>query len=182
MKLINNYIIKVIILIFCLLFSLEILVCYFIYRNSKNIYKKIFDETLEKSKNKAKESMETMTKFIQNLLMNYITKLKLINKHIYLYNRKIDSKNENIINKNSRLFKNKNLRDKIIEAKTNMIYEKKFFQDLFNKTTEKFDYIEYYNKKYNHETDNSILINKLSKEHEELNYISYYNHFMINMI
>ena len=177
MKLINNYIIKVIILIFCLLFSLEIFVCYFIYRNSKNIYKKIFDETLEKSKNKAKESMETMTKFIQNLLMNYITKLKLINKHIYLYNRKIDSKNENIINKNSKLFKNKNLRNKIIEAKTNMIYENKFFQDLFNKTTEKFDYIEYYNKKYNHETDNSILINKLSKEHEELNYISYYNHF-----
>ena len=177
MKLINNYIIKVIILIFCLLFSLEIFVCYFIYRNSKNIYKKIFDETLEKSKNKAKESMETMTKFIQNLLMNYITKLKLINKHIYLYKRKADSKNENIINKNSKLFKNKNLRDKIIEAKIDMIYANKDFQDLFNETTEKFDYVEYYNKKYENEIDNNILINKLSKKHEELNYISYYNHF-----
>ena len=122
MKLINNYILKVIILIFCLLLSLEIFVCFFIYKKSKNIYKELFDETLEKSKNKANESMETLTKFIQNLLMSYITKLKLINRHIYLYRGKRDSKN--IINKNSKIFKNKNLKEKIIEAKTDKIYEK----------------------------------------------------------
>ena len=58
-----------------------------------------------------------------------------------------------------------------------MIYANKDFQDLFNETTEKFDYVEYYNKKYENEIDNNILINKLSKKHEELNYISYYNHF-----
>jgi len=176
MKIIQDYTIKVIILIFCLVLSLEICICIFIYINSKNIYKEIFDDTLEKSAKKAKESMETVTKFIQNLLMIYITKLKLINKHIYLYNRNFYLDNENTINKNSKISKNKNLQNKIIEANTDSIHENKVFQNLFNETKEKFEYIEYYNKIYENITDKNILLNKLSKEHEELNYISYYNY------
>ena len=175
MKIIKEYIIKVIIIIFFFVFSLEICVCVFIYRNSKSIYKKLFDDTLEKSGAKAHESMRTINKFISNLLMTYITKLKLISKHLLLYNGKSDSNNENIINKNSKLFKNKNIYEKILEAKTDVINEKNFFKDIFNKTSEKFDYIEYYMRKYGNETDNRILLNKLLKEHAELNYISYHN-------
>ena len=160
MKIIQNYTIKGIILIFCSVLALEICVC---NRNSTKIYKKLFDETLEKSSEKAKESMETVTKFVKNLLMSYMTKLKLINKHIYLYNRNTYLKNKNKINKNSTLFKNKNLKDKIIEAKTESIYAKKAFQKLFNETTKKFEYDEYYNKIYENITDNSLLLNKLLK-------------------
>ena len=119
--------------------------------------------------------MRTINKFISNLLMTYITKLKLISKHLLLYNGKSDSNNENIINKNSKLFKNKNINEKILEAKTDVINERNFFKDIFNKTSEKFDYIEYYMRKYGNETDNRILLNKLLKEHAELNYISYHN-------
>ena len=108
--------------------------------------------------------------------MSYITKLKLINKHIYLYNRNTYFTNKNTVNQNSAIFKNKNLEDKIIEAKTESIYAKKAFQQFFNETTEKFEYVEYYNKIYENITDNSLLLNKLLKEHEELNYISYYNY------
>ena len=175
MKIIQNYTIKVIILIFCSVLALEICVCIFIYRNSTKIYKNLFDETLEKSSEKAKESMETVTKFVKNKIMSYITKLKLINKHIYLYNRNTYFTNKNTVNQNSAIFKNKNLEDKIIEAKTESIYAKKAFQKFFNETTEKFEYVEYYNKIYENITDNSLLLNKLLKEHEELNYISYYN-------
>ena len=100
MELIKNYTIKVIIFIFSLVLFLEIFASFFINRNWISIYKTIFDDTLEKSAAKGKESIEAMTKFIRNLLMNYMTKLKLISKHNYLYNGKTDSKSENIINKN----------------------------------------------------------------------------------
>ena len=63
----------------------------------------------------------------------------------------------------------------MVEAKTNEIKDKKPFKDVCNNATEKFDYVEYYIKKYGKDCKN-ILLNKLSREHDELNYISYYNY------
>ena len=64
----------------------------------------------------------------------------------------------------------------MVEAKTNQIKNKKPFKDVFNNTTEKFDYIAYYMEKYGKDIDQNLLLNKLSREHDELNYISYYNY------
>jgi hypothetical protein len=100
-----------------------------------------------------------------------MTKLKLISKHIFLFNGNVNSINDNSINKNSKIFKNNNLVDKIIEAKTEAILEKPIFKEFFNETTGKFDYVENYIKKY----ENQINKNKLIGEHNELNYISYKN-------
>ena len=177
MKLIQNYSIKLIIFILFLVSILEICVFFFIYRNSKNIYNKLFDDTLDKSAKKAKESFESINHFVRNLFMNYMTKFKLISKHAFLYSGKEDSKEKNIINKNSKIFNKKNLYDKIIEAKTEVIYQKEAFQGLFNETTEKFYYIDNYIKKYGKDADKNILMNKLLREHDELNYISYHNIF-----
>ena len=173
MKLIKEYTTKVLIIIFSLSLSLEICVFIFIYRNSKNIYTKLFNDTLEKAADKSKESIEMINNFTGNLFMNYMTKLKLISKHTLLYNGNTNS--ENIINMNSKIFSNKNLRDKIIKAKKDEIYKKKGFQDIFNQTTQKFDYIESYMQKYKNVTDKNILLNKLLREHDELNYTSYHN-------
>ena len=50
----------------------------------------MFDNTLEKSANKTKETMEMINSFISNLLINYMTKLKLISKHtFFLMEKKI---------------------------------------------------------------------------------------------
>ena len=177
MKLIQNYSIKLIIFILFLVSILEICVFFFIYRNSKNIYNKLFDDTLDKSAKKAKESFESINHFVRNLFMSYMTKFKLISKHAFLYSGKEDSKEKNIINKNSKIFNKKNLYDKIIEAKTEVIYQKEVFQGLFNETTEKFDYIDNYMKKYGKDVDKNTLMNKLLREHDELNYISYHDIF-----
>ena len=171
MKLINEYTTKVLILIFCLVISLEICVFFFIYKNSQSIYKKIYKDTLEKSAKKGKETMEMINHFMRNLFMYYMTKLKLISKHIFLFNGNVNSINDNSINKNSKIFKKNNLVDKIIEAKTEAILEKPIFKEFFNETTGKFDYVENYIKKY----ENQINKNKLIGEHDELNYISYKN-------
>ena len=172
MKLIKEYITKVLIIIFFLSLSLEICVFIFIYRNSKNIYTKLFNDTLDKAAKKSKESIEMINNFTGNLFMNYMNKLKLISKHTLLYNGNVN--NDNIINMNSKIFSNKNLLDKIIRAKKDEIYKKQEFQDLFNETTEKFEYIQSYMEKYKNVTNN-LLLNKLLREHDELNYISYHN-------
>ena len=176
MELSKEYTFKYVLVIFCLGIALEICVSFFLYNNSQNIFNEIFDNTLEKSAEKTKETMEKMNSFIKNLMMFYMTKLKLISKHTFLFNGKYNSKNENIINRNSKIFKNKNLREKIIKAKTDVIKNKGSFKDVFNNGTEKFDYIEYYMNKYGKDIDKNILLNKLSKEHDELNYISYHNY------
>ena len=162
MKLINEYTTKVLILIFCLVISLEICVFFFIYKNSQSIYKKTYKDTLEKSAKKGKETMEMINHFMRNLFMYYMTKLKLISKHIFLFNGNVNSINDNSINKNSKIFKKNNLVDKIIEAKTEAILEKRTFKEYFNETTGKFDYVENYIKKYGTEMDK----NKLIREHD----------------
>ena len=164
MKLIKEYTIKVLIIIFILVFALEISISLLIYKNSNNIYKKLFDNTLEKSAQKAKESMESLHQFISNLLMNYVSKLKIILKHFLQYNEK------------PKFFENFKSNYKIINANTDKILEKNVFNDIYNETTGKFEYIDYYIKKYEKENDRNILLKKLLKEHDELNYIGYYNY------
>ena len=175
MKLIKEYSTKVLIFIFFLVCSSEICVFFFIHHNSKNIYNKLFDDTLNNSAKKSKETLKSLLHFTKNLFMNYMTKLKLISKHIVLYNEKRDSNKSQIINKNSKIFNKINLENKIIEAKTEVIKHKKIFKDLFNETTNKFDYSDNYMKKYGKDVDKNILMNKLLREHDELNYISYHN-------
>ena len=175
MELIKEYTTKILTIIFLLLIALEISIFIYINKDSKNSYNKIFNNTLEKSAEKAKETIDMMNNFTRNLFMNYITKLKLITKQIILYNGKKESNNKSAINKNSKIFNNINLKEKILEAKADVINNKKAFQDIYNKTTEKFEYINYYIKKYGKDIDKFILLNKLLKECDELNYISYHN-------
>ena len=170
MKLINEYTTKVLIHILFLVISFEICVFFFIYKNSQSIYKKIYNDTLEKSAKKGKETMEMINHFMRNLFMYYMTKLKLISKHIFLFNGNMYSMDNNSVNKNSKIFKNKNLTGKIIEANTDAI-AKRNFKEFFYETTGKFDYVDNYIKKYGNQMDK----NKLMREHYELNYINYYN-------
>ena len=175
MKLIREYTTKVIILIICFVILLELFVCFYIYRTSYNIFEIYITDTLEKTKKKTTEFTQTINKFVVNLLMNYITKLKLIAKSNALFNGKIKSKEKESINKNSKFFSNNNLRKRILKADVNEIYNINSFKKLFNKKTEKFDYIGYYLEKFLNERDNDNILKYFQKEENELNYISYYN-------
>jgi len=73
--------------------------------------------------------------------MNYITKLKLITRYIQLFIGKNNSNCDEIINKNSKIFLNKNLGYKIIPAITEEINKIKVFNKIFNSQTNKFYYL-----------------------------------------
>ena len=175
MKLIDEYAFKVLIFMICLVLLLEGLIFGFMYYSSNEIYEKTLSDALERSKKKSTELAEHINIYSTNLLMNYITKLKLVAKHTLMFNGKINTNNEIIINKNSKIFLNKDLRKKILETNTNEINKQKIFHKIFNPNNQQFDYIGYYKEKYSNESDNNKLLKIFQKEHEELNYISYYN-------
>ena len=119
--------------------------------------------------------------------MKYITELKLIARHIVLYDGINNTNDKNNINYNSGVFMNNNKHKKIIEANlTNLLYTMDFFK-IYKHTgqllengypkdisTISLNYKNYYEQIFENVKDNSILLNKLLKEHDELNYIGYH--------
>lgn len=175
MKLIKEYTYKLIISIVILVILLEAIIFSFVYKASYKTYKKTVSDTLERSKQKTTELSEEINNYVINLLMNYITKLNLISKHTQLFNGKSGANSQIKINKNSKFFLSNNLKDKILEAKTEEINKHKVFNKVYNTETQQFDYVEYLNQKFLNENDNSKILNIIQKEHDELNYLSYYN-------
>ena len=118
MKLTNEFTFKIILILLSFIILLEIVVFGFIYYKSIQIFEKTVSDTLDRTKQKTTELAEYMNKFITNLLMNYITKLKLITRYIHLFIGKNNSKSDGVINKNSKVFLNKDLGYRIIPAIT----------------------------------------------------------------
>ena len=127
MKLEKEFTFKMILFLISFIILLEIVVFGFIYYKSIQIYEKTVSDTLERTKQKTKELAEYINKFITNLLMNYITKLKLITRYNHLFIGKNNSNVDEIINKNSKIFLNKDLRYRIIPAITEEINKIKVF-------------------------------------------------------
>ena len=175
MKLIKEYTYKLIISMVILVIFLEAIIFFFVYNASYKTFNKTVSDTLERSKQKTTELSEEINNYVINLLMNYITKLNLISKHSQLFNGKNGANSEIKINKNSKIFLSNNLKDKILEAKTEEINKHKVFNKVYNTETQQFDYVEYLNQKFLNENDNSKILNIIQKEHDELNYLSYYN-------
>ena len=176
MKLTQEYTITVIIFIISFVLLLEGSTFLFIRIYSEKILEKTISDSLEVSKQKTTEMGEHITTYINNLFMNHLSKLKLIRKHIYVFNRNDNLNGKTIFNKNSNIFlNNKDLKNKILLADTEEIYKQKPFQKLFNNITQKFDYVEYYKEEFSNESDSNKILNKFKNEYKELNYVSYYN-------
>ena len=171
MKLANEFSFKIISFLICFIILLEIVVFAFIYYKSIQIYEKTVSDTLERTKHKTIELAESVNIFVTNLLMNYITKLKLIARYSIFFIGKNKSKPDEVINKNSKIFLNKDLGYRIIPAITEEINK----IGVFNSETNKFDYLGHYLEKFGNENNHSKIMNIIQKEHDELNYISYYS-------
>ena len=172
MNLIQEFSVKIIIFTFCLAFALEGSVLLFILLTSKDILNKVYDQTITNTENKTLEFTNSIKTLSKNLFMKTVNDLKLISRNIYLYNSP-----EKTLNKNSKIFSNNKEHKKIISANTEEIINiNDRFKDIFNNNTGRFDYLEYYINLYGNETNNSYLLNKLLKEHDELNHINYINY------
>ena len=187
MKIIHEYTRKLIIMILCLMIIFEACFLSYIQFTSEKIFNKVYSETLNKTEQKTIEITRNTKYFTINLLMNYITELKLIARHILLYKGMNNTNNKNHINYNSKIFPNNNNNKKIIEANLiNLLYTTDFIK-IYKYTgqllengypkdisTISLNYINYYEQVFENIKDNSILLNRLLKEHNELNYIGYH--------
>ena len=175
MNLIQEYSIKVIIFTFCLAFALEAAIVIFLFLTSKSTLNQTYDETIQRSENKAIEFTKSVKSFISFSLMKYITDLKLIARNTYIYNSKDNTSNTNLFNMNSKVISN-NERYKIIAENQKELINKTFFNKIYNNSTDKLDYFNYYSNLFGNETNNNLILNKILREHEELNYINYINY------
>ena len=96
MKIIREYSNQVIIMIIFFTIVLESCFLGYIYKTSNIIYKETYNETLKKTEQKTIEITRNTKIFITNLLMRYITELKLIARHIFLYKGMNDTNKKNI--------------------------------------------------------------------------------------
>ena len=120
MNLIQEYSIKVIIFTFCLAFALEAAIVIFLFLTSKSTLNQTYDETIQRSENKAIEFTKSVKSFISFSLMKYITDLKLIARNTYIYNSK-DSSNRDLFNMNSRVISNNEKYKIISESQEELI-------------------------------------------------------------
>ncbi len=175
MKLIQEYTIKVIILIFAFLFIMESWILANVLIRSRSIYNKAYEGTLTKSKNKSIEITKKFGDLARRLILRYVTDLKLICKHALLLNGKNVYNSLNTINRESNFVNINDKQKEIIIAKTENLLEKEYMKKFYNKNGN-FDYILNYEEEFKNISDiNKIINNLLSNSHPELNALSYYS-------
>lgn len=84
MKLIQEYIIKIVILIVVSIVAIEGIITYLLVNRAKIIFDATYSETIEKSEAKSIEITKKIEEYATNLLTRYMTDLKLICKHSQL--------------------------------------------------------------------------------------------------
>ena len=174
MKLIQEYSVKVIIFTFCLAILLEAIVLIFILLTSRNLLNKTYDENIQRTINKTEEFTISINTIINNLLMDSIRDLKLISRNIYIYTQQ-NSSIPNSLNLNSKIFSNKQTNKTIISENLTEIMKRDLFKKILNSSTNRIDYLTYYNKKFGNISDNNFILNELLRKHDELNYINFIN-------
>ena len=174
MKLFQEYIIKIVILIIVAVVFIESFITYLLVIRARLIYNYVYSETMEKSEEKSIEITKKIEEYTTNLLTRYMTDLKLICKHAQLLNGKKGSSDEDVIDKDSDILKNSS--KKILIATVENLLESEDVKKCYSNTSLSFDYIKCYEREFeNKYSKNHILNIFFSDQHNELNSISYYN-------
>ena len=174
MKLIQEYIIKIVILCIVAVVVIEGFITYLLTMRAQLIFDSIYNETMEKTEEKAEEITQKIEEYATNLLTRYMTDLKLICKHALLLNGKPDSTDDDVIAQDSDILKNSN--KQIIEATLEKLKNNSDIKNIFTNDFS-YDYISKYEDEFNNCTDKNYILNTLfSDSHNELNYIGYYNY------
>ena len=177
MKIIQEYIIKIVILCIVSVVVIESFITYLLVFRAKLIYNAVYDETMEKTEEKSMEITKKIEEYATNLLTKYMTDLKLICKHALLLNGK-NNYDDDIINRESDIFYNNN--KKILLATEEELNKKEYIKKYYSER-DIYDYIIYYEKEFDFKFDKNFLLKQLSESHEELDSISYYNYIDNNL-
>ena len=160
MKLIREFIIKEIILLFVALLIIESFIIYILHKRAKIIYDDTYNETMDKIENKTIEVAQKFDEFTKNYISKYLADLKLISMHSILFN----------INGTD---------DAILDNEYEIAISDESLQESFPKFDMEKDnpYVDAYEKEFKDIYDRNIILNILfnNTEHPELNNIAYHN-------
>ena len=175
MKIVQEYIIKVVVLMIVAIVVMESFISFLLAKRAKVIYKAVYQETILKSEKKSIEITKKLEEYSTNLLTRYMIDLKLICKHAQLLNGKKDYDESEVINEDSDILKNS--KKKIFKATLEELNQTEEIKNFYSSKSKSYDYIEKYEEEFRNITfKNSILNRFFSNKHEELNSISYYNY------
>ena len=172
MKIIQEYIIKIVILCIVSVVVIESFITYLLVIRAKIVYNSVYNETMNKTEEKSIEITKKIEEYATNLLTRYMTDLKLICKHALLLNGKENSTDEDVINENSDILKNNNYT--ILISKEEELNKTEYIQQYYSDKNV-YDYVYYYEKELGLNKNKNFLLKNLSDSHEELNSIGYYN-------
>ena len=177
MKLIQEYIIKIVILCVVAVIVIEGFIAFLLVIRARIIFDSIYKETMEKTEQKAIEITQKIEEYATNLLTRYMTDLKLIGKHALLLNGNQNSTDDDVIDENSDILKNGKNNKRIVNATLEGLKADADINKTFNKEKKIFDYISTYEDEFKDSNDKNVILNSLfSENHNELNCIGYYNY------
>ena len=177
MKLIQEYIIKIVILCVVAVIVIEGFIAFLLVIRARIIFDSIYKETMEKTEQKAIEITQKIEEYATNLLTRYMTDLKLIGKHALLLNGNQNSTDDDVIDENSDILKNGKNNKRIVNATLEGLKADADVNKTFNKEKKIFDYISTYEDEFKDSNDKNNILNSLfSENHNELNCIGYYNY------
>ena len=174
MKLIQEYIIKVIIFAFIFSILTESGIFVSIFLRSKQIYDSTYEDIINKSSNKSYDITIKIGDYTRNIFLRYLTDLKLISKHTLLLDGKMNYGPQNAINRNSKIFNINNNQKEILFANTDILTGKDYLQKMLNDNGN-FDYVLKYEEEFKNITNKNEILNHLLNSHQELNTIAFYS-------
>ena len=175
MKLIQEYTFKVIIFIISLTIIMEISILALLYLRASQIFMTTYQQTITESETKLIEITKKIENHSSNIIIKYLTDLKLMGKHALLLNGKYGKNYSTEINKESNLFKINDKKKYIINAEREILNQKDYIRRMYNETEDIFDYLQKYEENFENITEQNIILKSLfSNSHQELNTISYY--------
>ena len=172
MKLIKEYVFKLLISILIIVSITEVALFTAILIRSNEVFDIAYEDIIKKSSNKSYEITVKIGEYTKNLFLRYLTDLKLISKHTLFLTGKKNS--QNAINRESNIFNINNSQKEIIFAKMENLKEKDYLKSMLNEKGY-FDYVSKYEEEFkNIKNSNEILNVLLSNSHKELNTIGFY--------
>ena len=173
MKLIEEYIVKIVLLVIASIIVIEGFIIFLLVTRAKIIFKSIYNETIEKTETKSIEITKKIEEYATNLLTRYMTDLKLICKHAQLLNGKGNENSlDDMINNSSEILSKNN--KEILIATSEELSKIDYLNNIVLNQT--YDYISSYEKEFKDISDQNYILNKLfSDKHKELDSVGYYN-------
>ena len=159
MKLIQEYTIKIIIFAIVLSVAMEFILFSLLYMRGNIIFKESYQQTIINSETKSITITQKISNHMSNVIIKYLTDLKLIGKHALLLNGKKAKNYTTEINKESEFFKNSYNQKHLVFATKEELFKVGSIKNMYNDLIQRFDYFRQYELEFEGIYDHNQILN-----------------------